>query len=356
MRDYSILIADPDPDFIRDFSGTLIGNGFQATGTSSGSNALEIYKKAAADLVLADLAIFELDGLRLLEALRSFDPNARVILTTDSADKDMIARGFRLGALDILEKPLESEFLISKIRELLAREDRALEGNLQMMSLASIIQINCEERNQAQLILNHMGQGGTIFFKDGEMIHAEYDGLQGEDAVYGLLSWDRGTFKLKIGVDPRQRTINKTWSGVLLEGMRRIDEKTAGWSPDWEEEEDLPLPREKNSGLEDRIVNALGNLRDVEEALICFPDGTVAAEYKSTDPEGFAGLGGIIQEEAKIIGSFLDGGTFERAVLTGDGNRVYVQFKEERSIYLTLSIKSSAESIYGSVETILKRY
>jgi len=54
-----------------------------------------------------------------------------------------------MGALEILEKPFDSEYLISKIRDFLAREDRAHEGNLQMMNLASIIQINCEDRNQA---------------------------------------------------------------------------------------------------------------------------------------------------------------------------------------------------------------
>ncbi|MCJ7717522.1 MAG: response regulator, partial [Anaerolineales bacterium] len=171
MAQYSILIADGDPDAIQVLSGTLKANGFDSAGTSSGTDALNIYKKDSPDLVVADLVLAELDGMQLLEELRKVDSKARVILTTVYADKDAVTRAFRMGALDILEKPINSEFLISKIRDFLARDDRALEGNLQMMSLASIIQINCEERNQAQLKMNHQGKSGTIFFKAGEIVH-----------------------------------------------------------------------------------------------------------------------------------------------------------------------------------------
>jgi len=358
VAQYSILIAEGDPDIIQYLSGTLLANGFDTSSTSSGANALELYKKNSPDLVVADLSISELDGLELLEALRTYDPNARVILTTASASKEMFARGFRLGALDILEKPLEPEFLISKIRELLAREDRALEGNLQMMSLASIIQINCEERNQAQITLNHLGQDGTIFFKDGEMIHAESAGLTGEEAVYSLLPWEHGSFQLKMGVEPRLRTINKPWSGVLLEGMRRIDEATAGGSPDWDDgdegtpEKDLEQPNQ----LQERIVKALGNIREVESVVICSADGTILAQDKSKDPQRDAALGGMIIEQAELIGGFLECGEFQRAILTGSKNRFYIQQKDENMLNLNLSKRSSAETVFESVETIHKRY
>lgn len=357
MVQYSILIADGDPDVIQYLSGTLKANGFNSMGTSSGSNALELYKKDSPDLIVADLDLSEMDGMQLLEELRSYDPTSKVILTTASSTKEIVARAFRLGALDILEKPLEPEFLISKIRELLAREDRALEGNLQMMSMASIIQINCEERNQAKLTLNNQGQAGTIYFKDGEMIHAESAGLTGEDAVYSLLGWENGSFQLKMGVEPQQRTINKPWSGVLLEGMRRIDESTAGWSTDWDADgEKSSAVEEDSKQLEERIVKALSNIREVEGALICDLDGTVIAQDKSTNPAAETALGELIHEQAMLIGGFLDSGDFKRAVLTGAQNRFYVQQRDDQLIYMTLTKRSSADTVFESVQTIHKRY
>jgi predicted regulator of Ras-like GTPase activity (Roadblock/LC7/MglB family) len=233
-----------------------------------------------------------------------------------------------------------------------------LEGDLQMMSLASIIQINCEERNQARLILNHLGKIGTIYFNDGEMIHAETAGISGEEAVFSLLGWENGSFQLKMGAEPHQRTIYRPWSGVLLEGMRRIDESTAGWSPDWEDTvSDYPADEEEDAvQLQARIVKALRNIRDVESAVIFDKDGTILAQESSEDAEDDQMLGQVIFEEAEIIGGFLDGGEFVRGVLSGSENRLFLQMEDHNLILLNLSRKSSAESVYESVKTVHKRY
>jgi CheY-like chemotaxis protein/predicted regulator of Ras-like GTPase activity (Roadblock/LC7/MglB family) len=352
---YSVLIADGDPDYIQYLAGTLKANGFDSTGTSSGANALQIYKKENPDLVIADLAVSELNGLDLLQQLREFNPKAKVILTASSATKELIARAFRMGALDVLEKPIDIEFMTNKVRELLSREDRALEGNLKMMSLASIIQINCEERNQAQLILHYQGREGAIYFKGGEMIHAEVGDLSGEEAVYSLLTWNEGAFQLKMGAEPSLRTIDKPWSGILLEGMRRIDETTAGWSPDWDDEDELP-PQEPENDLAQRIIKSVANIRDVGGALICDLDGTVLAREMSGDVEGERSLAVFIKDKGDLIGGFLDGGRLERVVLSGAKERIYLQLRGDHLLMLDLAVKASAETVYESVEMIYKRY
>jgi CheY-like chemotaxis protein/predicted regulator of Ras-like GTPase activity (Roadblock/LC7/MglB family) len=357
VASYSILIADGDPDFIQYLSGTLKANGFKSAGTSAGANALMIYKNDAPDLVVVDAELADMTGLQLLENIRRYDPRAKMILTTTSAEKELIARAFRMGTLDVLEKPLEPEFLITKIRELIAREDRALEGNLQMMSLASIIQINCEERNLAQLSLHSPGKSGSIYFKDGEMIHAESGELSGEEAIYSLLGWESGTFQLKMGMEPGLRTIEKPWSGILLEGMRRIDESTAAWSPDWDQQltEDQPAASPQVS-LEEKIVKAIAALRDVESALICEKDGAVIAQSQPLPPEADPALGSYIREKADSIGGFLNGGALEWVVLSGSKKRIYLQVQDDHLILLVLAKRASAESIYEEVKTIHKRY
>ncbi len=355
MVQYSVLIADGDPDYIQYLAGTLKANGFKTAGTSSGANALQLYKKENPGLVIADLDLAEMNGLDLLQALRNFNPRVKIILTTDSATKELITRAFRMGALDVLEKPIDIELLTNKIRETLSREDRALEGDLRMMSLSSIIQINCDERNQAQLILNHQGREGMIFFKEGEMVHAEFGGLIGEEAVYALLGWEKGTFQLKMGAEPRTRTITKPWSGVLLEGMRRIDESTAGWSADWEEDSELS-PGEAQDDLAPRIIRSIRSIRDVSSAMICGKDGTVLAQENGAGENDILGRGMFVKEKSELIGGFLDAGGFERAALSGSGGRVYLQQRDDHLILLTLSNRSSAESVFENVEMIYKRY
>jgi len=356
---YSILIADDDPNTLQLLTGLLNSNGFQVTAASSGAEALKIYEQETPDIVLADLVMPEMNGIQLLGELKKYDPLAKVVIITAYSDKDNVARAFRLGALEFLEKPLDPHFLVSKLQDLLAREDRALEGNLEMMSLASIIQINCEERNLAQLILNHQGKGGTIFFKEGAMTHAEAGDLSGDEAIYSLLSWDNGSFRLKIGAEPANRTIHKGWSGLLLEGMRRIDESTAGWSTEGEEEVDADADQQvEDTGnqIQLRIVKALISIRDVQSALICSLDGSVIAQDKSVDTGADAALGEFIQTKVELISGFLEAGLMERVVLSGSKKRIFIQSQGDNLIILTLAKRSSVETVWQSVQTIYKRY
>lgn len=355
MAQYSILFADGDQNAVQYFSGTLKANGFNAASTTSGIEALGLYKSISPDLVITDLVLEELDGMSLLEELKKYDPAARVVITTDNADKNMITRAFRMGVLDVLEKPFDPEFLISKVRDLLAREDRALEGNLQMMSLASIIQINCEERNQAQLTLNHLGELGTIFFNNGEMVHAKTGDLVGDEAIYAMLGWEEGTFKAKMGVEPGLITIDKNWSGLLLEGMRRIDESTVDWSPEWEDVS-TPVEGEHENQIPEKIVKAIITNRDITSAVICSNTGTLITQEKSTDPESDIALGVLLIEKAENIGGYLDGGSLVRIVLTGSENRFYIQQQEDNNLLLSLTRRSSAETVFKSVQNIYQRY
>lgn len=355
MTQYSILIADDDPSTLQLLTDLLKSNGFQVTAASSGTEALKNYKQEAPDIVLADLAMPEMNGLQLLGELKEYDPLAKVVIITAYSDKDTIAKAFRLGALEFLEKPLDPQLLVSKLQDLLAREDRALEGDLQMMSLASIIQINCEERNQAQLTLNYQGKAGDIFFKDGGMIHAETGDLSGDEAIYSLLSWENGSFRLKMGAEPANLTIHKGWSSLLLEGMRRIDESTAGWSPEWDEDEDKPA-EEADNQIQKRIVKALGSIRDVQSALICSLDGTVIAQDKSSDTAAEAALGEFIQTKVELISGFMEAGLMERVVLSGAEKRIFMHSQGDNLIILTLAKRASAETVWKSVQTIYKRY
>ncbi len=359
MAQYSILIADDDPNTLQLLTDLLKNNGFQVTTTSSGTEALKIYEQEAPDIVLADLAMPEMNGMELLGELKKYDPLAKVVIVTAYSDKDTVAQAFRLGALEFLEKPLDPQLLVSKLLDLLAREDRALEGDLQTMSLASIIQINCEERNQAQLTLNYQGKVGDIYFKEGGMIHAETGDLSGDEAIYSLLSWENGSFRLKMGAEPANQTIHKGWSSLLLEGMRRIDESTAGWSPEWDEEEDEDADQqaeEAGNQIQERIVKALSSIRDVQSALICSLDGTVIAQDKSEDTAAEAALGEFIQTEVELISGFMEAGLMERVVLSGSEKRIFMHSQGDNLIILTLAKRSSAETVWQSVQTIYKRY
>lgn len=99
-----------------------------------------------------------------------------------------------------------------------------LQGNLREMSLANLIQVNCQEMRSAQLTLTRADQTGEIYFSDGQVAHATFGALRGEAAVYALLQWDDGTFVLVLDVPTPEKTISVPWSALLLEGMKRVAE------------------------------------------------------------------------------------------------------------------------------------
>jgi Domain of unknown function (DUF4388) len=100
----------------------------------------------------------------------------------------------------------------------------AVEGELKDIDITSVIQVLCTERRQAGLVVRRRGEEGVIFFDRGEIVHATLGPIEGEEAVYQLLSWQDGNFRMTDKVRAPVRTIAMQWSHLLMEGMRKIDE------------------------------------------------------------------------------------------------------------------------------------
>jgi CheY-like chemotaxis protein len=230
MANKRILIVDDEPNAIKACAGMLRLAGFDAYGTTSGTEAIQLYKSTGFDLALVDLKMPEMDGLKVLAALREYNPKAAVVILTAYGTKENVVEALRLGAREFLEKPVDSALLISTAQNILAQgANDMVHGNLRILTLPSIVQINCTERNQAHLLLKRQGQEGSLFFADGEIVDATLGSKTGEEAVYELLTWEDGDFELEMGVSPPARTIVQSWSGLLMEGIRRIDESAAAW-------------------------------------------------------------------------------------------------------------------------------
>jgi predicted regulator of Ras-like GTPase activity (Roadblock/LC7/MglB family) len=99
-----------------------------------------------------------------------------------------------------------------------------INGNLKDISFADLVQIHCMDPRSARMTVQHQDQQATVFFAEGQVIHAELGKDMGEDVIYQLLSWNEGAFNVDNEVEVPTRTINRMWSGLLLEGARRLDE------------------------------------------------------------------------------------------------------------------------------------
>jgi predicted regulator of Ras-like GTPase activity (Roadblock/LC7/MglB family) len=99
-----------------------------------------------------------------------------------------------------------------------------LQGNLKEMSVADLIQHYCNENKTAQLAIRHAGQEAALYFADGNVVHASLGNQEGEEVVYQILVWEEGDFSLSQGIQAPRQSIERSWSGLLMEGAKRLDE------------------------------------------------------------------------------------------------------------------------------------
>lgn len=139
-----ILVADDDEDIVRFVEVNLRLEGFEVVTALDGEQALEAAFDAVPDLALLDVMMPKLDGVDVVERLRS-DPRTRhisiIMLTAKSMSADKVV-GLTAGADDYMTKPFDPVELVARVRSTLrrTRESRDLNplthlpGNLQVQA------------------------------------------------------------------------------------------------------------------------------------------------------------------------------------------------------------------------------
>ncbi|MCE0497005.1 MAG: DUF4388 domain-containing protein [Methylacidiphilales bacterium] len=96
------------------------------------------------------------------------------------------------------------------------------------MGLAEILQMCCLSRRSGQITFRSAESYGYVYIQHGRVLHAMCGVVEGEEAVYLMLSWPGGGFSLNEDILPHKRTIDLTWEQLLFEGARRADVGLSG--------------------------------------------------------------------------------------------------------------------------------
>ncbi|MFQ3663538.1 MAG: response regulator transcription factor [Chloroflexaceae bacterium] len=125
-----ILVVDDQVDHLNAVEMLLTGCGYQVALCTSGAQALACLESEPVDLILADVAMPQLNGYQLLEAVRRQPRWAHipfVFLTARALDSD-VRYGKALGADDYLTKPVQPEDLLAVIEGKLRRHDQLVQA------------------------------------------------------------------------------------------------------------------------------------------------------------------------------------------------------------------------------------
>jgi DNA-binding NtrC family response regulator len=103
----SVLLVDDDPQILGLLGKFFEREGWQVLRASDSTSCAEAYERERPDIVVLDLDLPGLSGLRLLEVLLARDPDAAVIMLTGHGDIATAVEAMRLGAENFLTKPVE---------------------------------------------------------------------------------------------------------------------------------------------------------------------------------------------------------------------------------------------------------
>jgi two-component system nitrogen regulation response regulator NtrX len=115
----SILIVDDEPSILKGLAGLLTDEGFEVVTASNGYEALKAIDREAPDMVLLDLWMPGIDGLETLKEIKRDNPNTPVIIVTGHGNIETAVKATKLGAFDLIEKPLSIDRLIVSIQNAL---------------------------------------------------------------------------------------------------------------------------------------------------------------------------------------------------------------------------------------------
>ncbi|MEW6282940.1 MAG: response regulator, partial [Candidatus Eremiobacterota bacterium] len=119
-----ILVLEDDPDMRRMLCDALDEQGYRPIPAACGAEALECARMHTFDLVVADIRMEGMDGLEVLERVKSEQPAVGSLVVTGYSTESDPIRALRLGVGDYLKKPFRlAEFLGSVNRILKDRHE-----------------------------------------------------------------------------------------------------------------------------------------------------------------------------------------------------------------------------------------
>lgn len=222
-----VLIVDDEETLTWSLAKSLSHDrdAYEITTANDGETALSLLKEDNFDLVVLDIRLPGISGLDVLMKIKEENPATKVIIMTAYGSSEIKAKAKARGSLYYLEKPFE----IDQMRELILkalREDsaRGFDGSITGLQLPDLIQMNCLSQITTALYVSKDQREGCIYFDDGQITHAQIGAIEGEEALFTILSWSSGSFRFVGGVKAPGVSINTNWEYLLIEGMRKADE------------------------------------------------------------------------------------------------------------------------------------
>ena len=230
-----LLVVDDNPMVLAMLQQALTPLAQVSTATDAADALLKAVDDVP-DLLVCDYKMPGMDGRQLVEKLRSRPATANFSSVLMASKTDIAERLSPLDAADdYLEKPFFLKDATRRIKRTIDRialekmaktapKDGVVRGSLSQMNVIDLMQSLEMGRKSCQLSLSNEGDQCEVFFVDGQVKHATYGKLVGDEAVFKVLRWTGGNFQLDFEGKTDKETTQLNTQGLLMEGLRLLDE------------------------------------------------------------------------------------------------------------------------------------
>jgi DNA-binding response OmpR family regulator len=168
-----VLIIDDEASLRSTLARILQNAGYKTIEAADGASVNSISTLCDTDLVLLDIHLPDIDGIELLRRLRLQCPKLPVVMLTGHGSLASAVEALRLGALDYLQKPVDPEILIARVRVVI--EEQRIERRMEYLrSQISLFQVELKNLELSGIDLHeeHRNEARTEnrFLKIGRLI------------------------------------------------------------------------------------------------------------------------------------------------------------------------------------------
>lgn len=230
-----ILLVDNSETTRKILRENLEKEGYAVIEAEDGQEGLDRANEDHPDLIISDVYMPVMNGFEFCQRVRDTSniPSVPLIFFTTVDDMLTEVRGFRAGANDYLVKIhtkrqaflLKIDHLLSSTSEFEKQKSSLKDGiigKLSEINILDVLELLHHGKKTGTLMVSDDDNHGYIYFLDGRIFNASFHDLNGEEAVYEIVTQNKGFFKFEQGDISRNEVIPAPTNKILNKCRRLL--------------------------------------------------------------------------------------------------------------------------------------
>lgn len=278
-----ILIYMTNPDYQPEVEKLLPGQQYQVVSVNKAEDVLTHCQQELFDLAL----VWRVSGEKTARFVSLLVENHydTIPIAVVESDLQALTEIAELHIVDFLKLPMSPEIFQHSVEQIIrdtgfrttVLEGVNWQGSLEEYNLIDLIQMLEAAKQDAELKLYFMNKSGTVYFHEGKVINAEFQSLQGMQALLKMAFWQQGRFSTRQSVVHSQKNVidksNQELLLLIVEKLHKI-ETLSKQLPDFSEAivHNPFSEKVEPSGLSEKILHVCERPIPVIDLLLTLPE------------------------------------------------------------------------------------